>query len=231
MIKLFTKKKQLDVIEQIERSLAVNKPEFTVVEPVKDFFNDQRIALTSVHFPARNFIQQVRQEIIEPLRTVQPEHFYYEDQLLHMTIKNVRTISNPPLFKNQDVETVKQVFDQVMPQHQAFKAYYYRLLLFPYNLALIGTTDEELDKIIFALDKNLKSAGVPDNKIYFNERYFFSNVTLARFNQPVSAEFKHKVEELNNNFKPFSYEIDSVTLLTCNAVMNKRADVATYKLN
>jgi hypothetical protein len=223
-------KNQVKVINQIEQSLTNNQLGFTVVEPVSDFENDKRIALTSVHFPNQDFIAKVQQKIITPLKSIQPEHFYYPAEFIHMTIKNVRTISNPPLFDQDVIAKTKQVFDQVVPQHQAFKAYYYRLLLFPYNLALIGTTDPSLDELVLELDSNLNQAGVPDNKKYLNDRYFFSNVTLARFNKPVTQEFKAKVAELSANFEPFSYQLDSVTLLTCNAVMNQRQDIQTYQL-
>ncbi|MCC6711486.1 MAG: hypothetical protein IT416_04020 [Candidatus Pacebacteria bacterium] len=223
-------KKQLEVISQLELSLTKDKLDFTVVEPVADFVNDQRLALTSVHFPNQDFINKIQQTVIEPLRVIQPEHFYYSAEFMHMTVKNVKTINDPPLFDQRVITTTKQVFDQVVPQHQAFNAYYYRLLLFPYNLALIGTTDQELDELVSDLDTSLNQAGVPDNKKYLNDRYFFSNVTLARFNRPVNQEFRAKVAELSASFRPFSYRLDSLTLLTCNAVMNQRRDISTYQL-
>ena len=211
-------------------SLLKNQQSFSVVEPVDDFFNDSRMALTAVHFPKTSFLKKIKEEVIEPLKKISPDHFYYPNEFIHMTVKNVKTINDPPLFSETDIKKTKQVFDQVIPKYKPFKAYYYRLFLFKHNLALMGTTDPDLDNIILDLDKSLNEVGVPDNKVYLNDKYFFSNVTLIRFNKPVTTEFKEKVVELSKNLKTFSYEIDSVTLLTCNAVMNKRTNIKTWEL-
>ena len=94
----------------------------------------------------------------------------------------------------------------------------------------MGTSGEELDNIILDLDKKLKAANIPDDKKYLNNRYFFINMTLARFSNPISEEFKKKVGELsaNINFEP--YAVNSVTLLTCNAVFKKRNIIETRNL-
>jgi len=223
-------KHQLKVIDDIEQSLLKNQQSFSVVTPVDDFFNDPRMALTAVHFPKISFLKKIREEVLEPLKNISPEHFYYPDEFIHMTVKNIKTISDPPEFSDQDIEKVEQAFEQVIPKYKPFKAYYYRLFLFKHNLALMGTTDPDLDNIILELDKSLNKVGVPDNKVYLNNKYFFSNVTLIRFNKPITAEFKEKVAELSKKLKPFSYKIDSVTLLTCNAVMNKRTNIKTWEL-
>jgi len=57
-------------------------------------------------------------------------------------------------------------------------AYFSHLLLFTSNLALIGTTDPELDEIHSELDRKLKQIGIPDDKIYTNNKYFFCNMTF-----------------------------------------------------
>ena len=223
-------KKQIEVIESIESSFKKNTTSLSMVEPVKDFSKDNRICLTSVHFPKASFLEKIQQEIIQPLKDISPEHFYYPNGSIHATIKNVKVINDPPLFSEQDVETTKEVFQQVIPQYKAFKIYYYRLLVFPYNLALVGTTDPELDEIILDLDSSLNKAGVPDDKKYLNDKYFFSNITLVRFNSPITEEFRKKINELSTNMKPFSYEVDSVTLLTGNATMMKLNKRGTWDL-
>jgi len=76
--------------------------------------------------------------------------------------------------------------------------------------------------MILDLDNALNKAGIPDDKIYANSKYFFSNITLARFNTPPSNEFKQKVQELSNSIKFKPYTVNSVTLLSCNAVFKNR---------
>ncbi len=223
-------KKQVEVINQIERQISNNNLSFSTVAPVEDFENDTRICLTSVHIPDQDLVSKVQGQIIAPLRTISPEHFYYPFDSLHMTVKNIRVINDPPHYNEADIEKAKKVFSLIIPNHNSFNVYFYRLLLFPMNLALVGTTDPELDAIFTNLDKALNDAGVPDDKKYNNSQYYFSNMTLARFKEPISEEFKRKVEELFNSISFEPYVVGSVTLLTCNAVFKKRQIIGTWNL-
>ena len=222
--------KQRQVIDKIEAQVNAQAMDFSTVSPVEDYENDPRMCLTGVHFPHQDLIQQIQHTLIEPLRRLEPDFYYYPPDSLHMTVKSIRTINHPPHFNDQDVQTARKMFSQIIPQHHQFKVYFYRLLLFPNNLALIGTTDPELDSIILDLDKALKAAGIPDDKVYANSRYFFSNMTLARFNTSPSAEFKQKVKELSDSLRFEPYTADSVTLLTCNAVFKNRHLRETWNL-
>jgi 2'-5' RNA ligase len=223
--------KQIEVINTIERQIKEKAIIFTTVSPVADYHNDQRMALTSVHMPRPDFIHKVITSIIEPLKKVEPDFYYYTNENLHMTVKNVRVINDPPHFTDKDIEKAAIVFNSVIPQHSRFNVYFYRLLLFPNNVSLIGTTDEELDKIILDLSNGLNKAGVPDDKVFANSSYFFSNMTLARFNKIPSDIFKQKVEELSGSISYEPYEVDSVTLLTCNAVLQKKSIAGQWNLH
>ena len=221
---------QKKVIENIEKQVKQNSLQFSTVDPVEDFDSDPRICLTSIHIPNDFLKNKIQKQIIDPLRVILPEHYYYSADSLHMTIKNIRVINNPPHFNNQDIEKARKIFSEAIPKYSKFKVYFYRLLLFPNNLALIGTADEELDKIVLGLDRKLRQAGVPDDKIYSNPKYFFSNMTLVRFNNPLSEEFKTKVKNLSDSLSFEPYLVDSVVLLTCNAVFKKRQTIGTWGL-
>ncbi len=223
-------KKQVEVIDRIEQQVKNNSLSFSTVAPVEDYENDPRICLTSVHLPNKDFLIKIQELLINPLRHISPGSYYYSGDSLHMTVKNVRIINNPPDFDDRDIEKAEKVFAEVIPNHKKFKVYFYRLLLFPNNLALLGITDPELDNIILSLDKKLKKAGVPDNKEYTNSKYFFSNMTLVRWSQPLSQIFKNKVEELSRSLPFDPYTVDSMTLLTGNAVLKKLRIINTWNL-
>lgn len=223
-------KKQIEVIDRIEQQVRTNTIQFSTVDPVSDFKNDDRLALTIVHLPHESLIKQIQQEIIEPLKAIEPHQFYYPQDSFHMTIKSIKTAENPALFDSQTIKKAEKVFEEIIPEHKKFQVYFYRLLLFPLNIALIGTTDEELDTIALTLDEKLAKKGIPDNKQYANSRYFFSNITLARFYHPVSERFIKKVEEISHSIKFASYTMDSVTLLTCNSVLQKKTILKTWQL-
>jgi len=223
-------KKQIEVIDSIENQIKGNFLGFSTVEPIKNYDNDTRICLTGIHFPKQTLLDEITRAFIEPLKQISPDHYYYEKESLHITVKSVRVINDPPHFTETDIQKARKVFREIIPRHNRYKAYFYRLLLFPSNLALIGTTDPELDTIVLDLDKRLKEAGVPDDKQYTNSRYFFCNVTLARFNAPITDEFRKKVNELSNVITVPTYLIDSVTLVTGNAALKKRTIIDSWKL-
>jgi len=221
---------QRNVIDAIEKQIQTNSLTVSTVSPVDDYQKDSRICLTSVHFPKEFLVQKIQETVIDPLRDIEPEHFYYPRDSLHMTIKNIRIINDPPHFTDGDIQKAKAIFSDVIPRHRKFNVYFYRLLLFPLNLALIGTTDPELDSIILDLDRKLIEAGVPDDKKYVNDKYFFGNITLARFKNPVSDTFQQKVGELSRTISFAPYAVDSVSLATGSAMFTKRNVYGTWEL-
>jgi len=222
--------KQQEIIDRIASQVSNKSLNFSTVSPIDDFENDPRTCLTSVHLPHQSLLDQVQQDLIEPLRKIEPDFHYYPNDCLHMTIKSIRVINDPPHFNEEDVQKAEKIFDETIPQHKKFNVYFYRLLLFPNNLALIGTTDEELDNIILDLDNKLTAGGIPDDKVYTNSQYFFSNMTLTRFSTPPSDIFKQKVTELSDSLEFEPYQVDSVTLLTCNAVLRNKQIRGTWEL-
>ncbi len=224
------RQKQVAVINEVENQIKNNCLQSSIVTPIEDFTNDPHICLTSIHFPHYDFINYVQQSLIKPLRKIDPRQYYYEPSSIHITIKNVRTINNPPHFSQDDIVKVKNFFTDVVPQYKQFKVYFYRFLLFPLNLSLMGTTDPELDNVILDLDNRLKEIDIPDDKKYVNSRYFFCNITLVRFLTPVSEEYKNTINNISQNINFQPYTIDSVTLLTCNAILKKRQIIGTWPL-
>lgn len=221
---------QIDIINQIEKQIMTSSLQSSTVSPVTDFERDTRICLTSAHFPSHELMTYIIESIIKPLKEISPEHFYYSNTSLHMTIKNVRVIHDPPNFTPENVKTVREIFSKTIPHHKKFKVCFYRLLLFPNNLALMGTTEPELDNIVLDLDKCLTENRFPDDKKYINSRYFFSNMTLARFNSDVSQKFMKTVQELSKNITIDPYVVDSVSLITANAVLSKLQIIEAWKL-
>ncbi len=222
--------KQIEVVNKIEEQIKNNSLGFSTVSPVNDYDNDPRLCLTAIHLPNHNLLEKIQQSLINPLKRVAPGHYYYDPSSLHITIKSVRIINDPPHFTPADIEKAKQVFAKIIPGHHQYKIRFYRLLLLPSNLSLVGITDPELDSIHLDLDQELNKAGIPDDKKYVSPRYFFGNITLVRFLSPLTEEYKQTVNELSRgiNFKP--YTVDSVTLLTCNAALKKKTIIGTWPL-
>jgi hypothetical protein len=222
-------KKQIEVISKIENQIQSGSLSFSTVSPVEDFEKDPRICLTSVHLPSGLLKKQVL-DLLKPLKDISPKHYYFPSDSIHITIKNIRVINYPPHFSSNDIVMAKKVFSETIPNHFQFKIYFYKLLLFPNNLALVGTTDKELDNIIFDLDQKLKESGIADDKHYINSKYFFCNITLARFSKPISDEFRKKVMELSNGININPYIVNSASLLISNAVLHDPNIIGTWNL-
>jgi len=222
-------KEQIKVIEGLKKASHQN-PTYSIVTPVADFQNDPRLCLTSVNRISTNLASKITSDIIAPLKSVDINHFYYPADSFHLTIKNVRVINNPPNFSTKDEQTAISVFSSVIPKHKIFQIYYYRLLVLPTSLALVGTTDPELDNIILDLDQKLNQTGIPDDKKYFNQKYFFSNISLLRFTHPINSEFQEVIDKVSRSISLSPYLVNSVTLLVCNGVFQKRCILGTWNL-
>ena len=222
--------KQIEIIDKIEDGVKNNALITTVVDPVDDFVNDPRICLVGLHIAKPEFASRIVDTLINPLQAIEPNFHYYMPGAQHFTIKNIRTIENPPTFTEVDVIKAQKLFAHIIPQHARFKIYFYKLLLFPNSLTLMTTTDPELDSIVLDLDQALNDADLPDNKTYANSSHFFCNMTLARFNQEPSGAFKEKVRELSNSMHFEPYTIDNVSLITGNAVLAQCNIIDEWKL-
>lgn len=223
-------KGQLKVINDIEQQVTADNLNFSVVTPTADFKEDSRIALTGVHFPHADLKEFILSNIQKPLREIQPEHYYYPEDALHLTIKNVRVTNDPPHFSAEDITKAIAVFANIVPNHKKFKAYFFRLFLFKYNLALVGTTDPELDSLTLHLDRELNQAGVPDDKKYANDSHFFAMTTVVRFTSDISEEYRNKIAEISNAISFPAYTFDRISLITCNAVLSKKTILGEWNL-
>jgi len=220
--------KQIEVIKKIEKLFHQNK--ISAVQKVENYENDPRICLTSVHFPTKHLTKTILDKVINPLQKIDDKVFYYPQESLHLTIKNVRTIDNPPNFKPRDLVTARQVFEKIVPKHRKFNVYYHKLVVYLNNLSLVCLTDPELDSIFLDLDKELNKVGLPDNKIYANRKYIISNITIARFYDSPSIKFKKAVENIPKLNIFDDYLIDDITLLTANAAMKNKKIIGKWKL-
>ncbi len=223
-------RRQVEVINDIERQANDSTGKFSTVAPVADYESDTRMCLTSVHFPQQSLIDRIQNIIIKPLKADFPEHYYYGEDSLHITVKNIRIIHDPPFFTEKDIDRAKDIYSKVIPRHKRFEVYFYRLLLFSVNLALVGTTEEKLDTVILDLNDSLDKYSLGDDKKYMNDKYFFSNMTLARFNKSVSDSFKERVHQISTQLSFEPYTVDSVSLVSCNAVFKKRTELGKWLL-
>ena len=149
------------------------KSSVTVVEPTQDYASETRRCLTTVTFLPDGLIPAVFSKLIHPLRAVDPEQYYFSPDTLHVTIKNIRTVSDPPDFTPQDVERVRDAFVQVVPPLPAFQVHLGRLIELPTSVGIRVTTGESFIAVVRALDTALQEAGCSrQQNIHFFRDFF-----------------------------------------------------------
>ncbi len=203
----------------------------SVVPMLRDYRHDLAQALTAVVFVPAGLGQEIRRAIIAPLQAIEPEHYYYPPESLHLTVKNIRTVHHPPRFSPADVSKAAELFDCLIPQQPSFSVSFEELVPFSTSLALVAYADEQLKKLIQALDTGLNQIGLPDDKRYLSDQVFFGNVTVCRYVRRPSPKFLQTVEEMAHVCQK-ELRIEAIHLITCNAVCapETRRIIAAYNL-
>jgi 2'-5' RNA ligase len=149
---------------------------------------------------------------------------------MHLTIKNIRTISKPKLYTELDVTKVNQLFGEVIPKFSVFEINIEDVLVFPASVSVMAYSIG-LQNLNLALDKGLKEIGVPDNKKYLSDSVYWGNITICRFTEKPGTEFINEAKKLRN-LKIGKFNVEKVNLITCNAVCHtgSRKIINTYEL-
>jgi 2'-5' RNA ligase len=220
------------LIKDLEQSFRTNQYASTVVDRQKDYETDQQRCLTSVSFVPTNVSTSIVEKVIKPLRMIDPQQYFLNEASFHITIKNVRTISSPPLFNENDIVNVDKLFQEIIPQFNQIEFQIEDVILFPTSIAVMAYANRELQKLAFALDDGLKSIGVPDNKSYISDSIFWGNITICRFTEEPSADLIKAVKKMRN-IKLGHFKVDEVNLVTCNSVCSpaSRKMIGKYHLN
>ena len=182
-----------------------------------DYRTDSAICLTSVAFVPDDIAQDIQQTIIGPLKEMEPDHYYYSPDSMHITIKNVRAVHDPPLFTKADIGKVNRLFGELIPQHRSFFFSLEDVAAFTGSVSLIGYCDDRLRYLVLALDAGLNKIEVPDNKRYVSDTVFFGNVTLCRYVHQPSKRFFEAVEQMAHVYKG-ELHVKVIHLITCNLV-------------
>ena len=130
---------QKQLINKITQDIAEKSfYDSTIVEMQKDYENDDAICLSSTVFLDEDIKNKIIKKIIEPLQQIDPKHYYYPSDSLHITIKNIRIIHKPPLFTAEDIKKAKKVFNQIIPSFKPFSFKLQGLVRFPTSVSLIA---------------------------------------------------------------------------------------------
>lgn len=213
--------KQHELFRELEEKFKKGETPATIVEPVQDYVNDNRICLTSAVFIPQPLQKTIIDKVISPLKNSGRRQYYYLPQSLHMTIQNIRTINHPPLFSERDIKKVQNVFRRVIPKHKSFIFELRGLFEVSTSLSVRGYSDETLKYLILNLRKGLERVGVPDNKTYASGEVFFGNVSVVRYTTSPNTAFFKKVKELKD-IDIGRFKARTISLITTNSVCHPK---------
>ena len=199
--------------------------------PIREAHAAQDRCLTSVAFVPPGIGDELLRDVAEPLRRIDPHHYYMPPGDLHATVKNVRKQANPPTFDGDDTAVACGVFDDVVSRHERFTISLERVVGFDSSIAVFGTAPEAAGRLVTDLDAALRAAGLADDKTYVDPEAPFFNVTVCRFTRAPSAELLDEVKRLRGAVA-LSFAVDRVQLVVCDAVCSvaSREVVGTFRL-
>lgn len=213
--------KQYNLFEKIEKKFKNNKIPSDIVKKTDNYRNDQRICLTAVSFLPKQLSKQINTNLINPLQKYDPKQFFFLPESLHLTIKNIRTLNDPPLYNNQDIDNTIEVFDEVIKKHQVIKFQLKGLFELPTSLGIRAYCDEGLKNLVLNLDEALNKIGTPDNKKYASNEIFFGNITICRYTIDPNKKFINII----NKFKKEDFgeiQVQQISLITTNTAVDPK---------
>ena len=216
--------KQLALMRQMEKQLASNSCASTIVPMQLDYLNDPQIALTCISYVPEDIAKRIQTELINPLKAVEPDFYYYPNADLHITIQNVRVIHNPPSFTKEDIKKVQSVLASIVPSAGPFPFTYNGLLSMPTSASLIALVTPQYDQFVRRLRKSLTDNTVPDNKTYFTDEVIFANTTIVRYTHAPSQIFVKTLASLQD-ISVGTWTPKIVSLVTMNAVANPQKTI------
>lgn len=190
--------RQLTLMRQMETRLASGSNASTIVPVQTDYINDPQLALSLNAYLPKEIATTIRTRLIEPLKVIDPTHYYYPVEALHVTIHSVRIIHDPPMYTPQDIETSKRLLEQRIPLEQPFPFVFHGVMSLPTSVAVIALITPEYDRFAKSLRRAFIDTGIPDDKTYFTDEMVFANTTFCRYTQKPTQAFLEKLQTLKD---------------------------------
>lgn len=185
-----------------------------------EYDSDQSRCLTTVHFLPAIIRERIKKLIIEPLQAIEPEHYFYPPDDLHLTLKNIRANQFPSSFSDDDIQKVDALLARLIPTLPPLHFTLEGALLFPTNIWLAGYADESLERFIHLMDQELEKIGLKDDRKRASDKYFWTNISVCRFVHTPGPKLIEIAKELRH-VKLGEVIVDHLELVTGNTALQK----------
>lgn len=203
----------------------------STVPMMSDYANDERLCLTAAAFLPDPVQREIGSEIVGVLKKIEPHHYFYNPGSFHITIQNVRRISSPPAFNENDIATAIEVLEKEFTASPPLEFELAGVLRLPTSMAIRAFAQPILLNLVQRTRNALQQAGLPDDKEYVSNQVIFGNVTICRYTSEPSAAFLNHAETLLTPFTKF-LTLNEVRLISTNAACHPAftKTLATFKL-
>jgi hypothetical protein len=219
--------KQLQLFEELEARAAAGA--FGSFIPMtSDFANDNRISLAAIKFLPRALSDLIERELSQPLLATDERQFFFANQSLHMTVQNVRKISDHATFGAKEIEAARLAFQKVATSFSPFEFSLEGFLVMPASVAIRAIAEPKFAEFSRAIRDELRASGVADDKPYIDDDIVFGNITFCRYTAPPTEKFTAKINQLRN-VKLGPLVIDSFELLSTNSICDLKKTTCHQK--
>jgi 2'-5' RNA ligase len=205
---------QMAEVEALRVKLAEGSATVTVVEPLRSYAEDTRRFFGVLGFPPKDVVGAI-QEVQEILRGADPAQFYIPPEALHLTVKNIRTIADPPNFTADDLTKVSKILASISARYKPLPLHGRGVLVMPTSISIPVYSIKNFGDLVVDLDSAMNAAGVPDDKKYTSSSVFFTNITIARFLKTPSPEFYRRLKQVSDLTLP-PFELSRLDLVCSN---------------
>lgn len=220
------RQKQRELMDRLEKqSLDGSAPVFAVPRE-SDYGSSSELCLTLLGFlsPMKKtaVVSERVQEVIKGFREVDPAQYFYLPESLHLTVQNVRRISDPPTFGPDEIEAACRVFRSRLQGLAPLAFELCGFIRLKNSLSVAGFAPDSYPALIRSLKEGLELEGIPDDKRYMSDDVIFGNVTISRFSCEPTAAFDSRLASIaHESFGELV--LDKLSLVVTNSVCHPRA--------
>ena len=208
--------RQLELMGQMSSIANTTGATTTIVSMQSDYTNDPQLCLAVVSYLPETIAEAIYTRIVGPLKTIEPDFYYFPKESLHITIQNIRTVAMPPHFSQSDIAAAGGVLQKAFGSAAPFTLDLTHVIRMPTSVMIAALASPAYNTCITNLRTQLALAGVADDKKYFTDEMVFANCTFCRYTHNPSQKFIEKIQEFAD-IDIGKFIVQETCLITTNA--------------
>jgi hypothetical protein len=166
---------QRSIVKNLCSQTISGKYSSEIAASVDDYENDPRVFLGILSFPDEN-CKKCLMEMRKELSKCFEEDYVLPPRAWHLTIRNIRTISNPPNFSKNDISNLISELDEKIKNIKPIRFSFKDFLYTPTSIGIAAYPDENF---VFNLTKVMfENNGIPFLYFLSSSKFIFSKTSF-----------------------------------------------------